>query len=524
MCLHWQTKLNHFHVLNANTPLGSDSSGGAGIEADLKNFTAHKCYGMTCITGLTAQNTQGVRSIFPVTDQTFVQQALDAVFEDVGVDAVKTGMLSLKETVMTVSERLSHYKVKSLVVDPVMISTSGANLINDDAILSYINVLMPLATVITPNIGEAEQILRHLGHETKISSLEDMEQAAITLQKKINCKAVLVKGGHLGLNASLIASDSPEFIIDVLYDGAEIHRFKASYLSSTSTHGTGCTLSAAIASNLASHPEITIQKAVGDAISYVQHAIYSAFPLGSGHGPVNHIYNIQQRQFTPGKFVDYLINHPKVKPLWWNYTNHPFTQQIGNNTLSMDSFIYFLRQDYVYLKHYARCHGLAAYKADDMKTIQEAAVIINQISHEQKMHIEYCKKFGISADQLENEPEGLATYAYSRYILDIGSREDWLSLQVALSPCLLGYGEAAANILKNPATVHGHDKNRYWKWVEDYSGEDFNMAALAGRKILEEHTVKLSHEQIEKLVDIFATATQMECEFWTQALKHQTDV
>lgn len=473
---------------------------------------------MTCITGLTAQNTQGVRSIFPVTDQTFIQQALDAVFEDVGVDAVKTGMLSLKETILTVSEKLSQYNVKRIVVDPVMVSTSGANLISDDAISSYINVLMPSATVITPNINEADKILQHLGQNLKICSLKDMEQAAVILQNKIGCKAVLVKGGHLGFDTSLIASDSPEFIVDVLYDGTEIHRFKAPYLNSTSTHGTGCTLSAAIASNLASHPDITIQKAVGNAIEYVQHAICSSFPLGSGHGPVNHIFNIQRRQFTPGKFVDYLINHPKVKPLWENYTNHPFTKQIGNNTLSMDSFIYFLRQDYVYLKHYARCHGLAAYKSDDMKTIQEAAVIINHISQEQLMHIAYCKKFGISVEQLENEPEGLATYAYSRYILDIGSREDWLSLQVALSPCLLGYGQAADNILKDPATIHGHEKNRYWKWVEDYSGDDFEEAAQAGRKILEDHAINLSHPRIEQLVEIFATATRMECEFWNQAL------
>lgn len=509
-----------YYPWNRSNVVGSDSSGGAGIEADLKTFTVHKCYGMTCITGLTAQNTLGVLDIYPVNDQKFIEKALDAVFNDVGVDAVKTGMLATKETVCVVARKLKEENVKFLVVDPVMVSTSGSRLIDGNAIESYIKFLMPLATVVTPNIGEAEEILDKLGYPTKLTSLEDVKAAAVKLQTMLKCKAVLVKGGHLGLDANLFASDVPEFIVDVLYDGTDFTTYKANYINSMATHGTGCTLSAAIASNLALNPDLPINKAVGDAIDYVQHAIKTAFPIGSGHGPVNHLFKIQSLPFVPGKFLDYLLCHPKIKSLWNEYTNHPFTQLLATGKLPMHSFQYFLRQDYVYLKHYARCHGLAAYKADDMKTIEEAGVVIKAIAHEQKTHISYCEKFGISVAQLEAEPEGLATYAYSRYLLDIGGREDWISLQVALSPCLFGYDQAARTILASPTTVHGSVLNPYWKWVEDYSGTEFREASKAGRRILEAHTANLSSDKIEKLVDIFATATKMECDFWNQALNN----
>lgn len=472
---------------------------------------------MTCITGLTAQNTLGVKDIYPVKDQQFIEAALEAVFSDVGVDAIKTGMLSTKETVLTVAGKLKQKKPTFLVVDPVMVSTSGARLISQDAIESYINELMPLATVITPNIGEAQEILSQLGHPMTLNSHKDMTIAATKLHNLLKCKAILVKGGHLGLDANMVKSSQPEIVADVLFDGNTTHCYKSKYFDSTSTHGTGCTLSAAIASNLALNPEQPVAVAVRKAIDYVQHAIASAFPLGSGFGPVNHLHNIQTRQFTPGKFVDYLVTHPKVQQIWQEYTNHPFTQQLGSATLPLASFLYFLRQDYVYLKHYARCHGLAAYKASDMKTIDEAAVVIKAIAEEQKMHIFYCEKFGISVDELESEPEGLATYAYTRYLLDVGGQEDWLTLQAALSPCLLGYGEAARNVLASSETVR--DNNPYWKWVEDYSGPDFQKATEAGRNILESHVLAQSSQKIERLVEVFATATRMECEFWDQALR-----
>lgn len=498
---------------------GSDSSGGAGIEADIKTITVHSCYAMTCITGLTAQNTTGVSQIHTVNDQSFINAAFDAVFSDVGVDAVKTGMLSTKETVLTVAAKLKQEKPQFIVVDPVMVSTSGAHLIPSDAIAAYVSELMPLATVITPNIGEAEEILAHLGMSTKLESLKDVEAAAIALQERLNCSAVLVKGGHLGLDSSLVKSAHPTTIVDVLYNGTDITTFKSDFIDSKSTHGTGCTLSSALASNLAQGQPLA--DASRNAIHYVQHAIATAFALGHGHGPVNHTFNISARSFTPGKFVDYLLAHPKVAPHWQKYTTHPFTVQLGATTLPRSVFSYYLRQDYIYLKHYARCHALAAYKSTDMETIADASTVISTIAHEQKMQLAYCAQFGVTPGDLENEPEGIVTRAYSRYILDIGAQADWLSLQVALAPCLLGYGPAALHALALPTTIHGADQNPYWKWLEEYSGPVFAQAAEKGRKMLEKHALGVSEEKVAELVDVFAEATKLECEFWDQALNYK---
>lgn len=498
---------------------------------------------MTCITGLTAQNTLGVKSIYPVSDQSFVEDCLDAVLSDVGVDAIKTGMLSTVSTVQTIVKtlkKLSSTQNLNLVVDPVMVSTSGANLIPLEAIDSYIDELIPLATVFTPNIIETKYILERLATREKVSqkdnnttsnndnkqepisikSIQDMRDAAKKLHDSLNCKSVLVKGGHIAFNKDLQPSldkEEERVIVDILYDGKNYIQLQSEYYSTTSTHGTGCTLSAAIASNLAQNKPVV--NGVKDAIYYVQQAIKSAFKIGHGFGPVNHMHNIQHRPFAAGKFLDYLMEHPKVKPFWTRYVNHEFTKQLAYNTLPLSSFKYFLEQDYIYLKHYARCYGLSVYKADDMETIKKAAVVIQHISHEMNLHIKYCASFGLSVEELEAGEEGVATYAYSRYLIDIGAKNDWFSLQVALSPCLFGYIEAASNLKQDPKS--SRENNPYWRWVENYTAEDFKDAVREGRELLEEHVMKQSVNGIDKLVDIFATATKMECQFWDASLNYK---
>lgn len=498
---------------------------------------------MTCITGLTAQNTQGVDAIYPIKDESFVRKCIDAVASDVGIDAVKTGMLATAETVRVVGERLGELKAQyeeegkklHIVVDPVMVSTSGANLIPEDAIDEYIDSLIPLATVFTPNIVETKFILKRMKEnfskeigvtanvqEFRIESLEDMKEAAETLYEYLECDNVLVKGGHLAFTKDLKPYDSNKedgektdlVIVDVLFDGTDFTVLQSEYLSSKSTHGTGCTLSSAIASNLAKGKS-TIP-AIKDSIHYVQRAIKTAYPLGKGFGPVNHMHNIQHMPFIAGKFLNYLLEHPKIKEIWHSYVNHPFTKQLAYHTLPLPSFKYFLQQDYLYLKHYSRCYGLSVYKANDMETINKAASVIQHINTELKLHVDYCKSFGMTAEQLEHGAEGIATYAYSRYMLDVGSTEDWFSLQVALSPCLFGYLDTAKELLKDPKSVR--EGNPYWKWVENYSAEDYVQAAAEGRDLLESHAKNQSIEQIEKLVDIFATSTKMEIAFWDAAL------
>ncbi len=256
----------------ALTIAGSDSGGGAGIQADLKTMTMNGVFGMSAITALTAQNTTGVTGIMEVTPE-FLEQQLDAVFTDIYPDAVKTGMVSSTELIKVIARKLKQYDAKNIVVDPVMVATSGAKLISDDAIDTLKEYLLPLATVITPNIPEAEVL-----SEKTIASEEDMVIAAKDIYEKYGC-AVLCKGGHQINDAN-----------DLLYDEKGPQWFYGKRICNPNTHGTGCTLSSAIASNLAKG--MTMEEAVKDAKDYISGALAAMLDLGKGSGPLAHNFAI----------------------------------------------------------------------------------------------------------------------------------------------------------------------------------------------------------------------------------------
>lgn len=257
------------------TIAGSDSGGGAGIQADLKTIAANRCYGMSVLTALTAQNTQGVAGIHPVPVK-FVAQQLDAVLADIGADAVKIGMLYSAELIETVARKLREHRVAHIVLDPVMIAQSGDRLLQDDAVAALKSYLIPLAEILTPNIPEAEELLHH-----RISRLDELPGAATELAR-LGCRNVLVKGGHLEGGGS----------DDCLYLGAEkcIVRLPAERVVTRNNHGTGCTLSSAIAANLAQGAGI--EAAVRAAKEYLTGAIRAGadYRLGQGHGPVHHFW------------------------------------------------------------------------------------------------------------------------------------------------------------------------------------------------------------------------------------------
>jgi hydroxymethylpyrimidine/phosphomethylpyrimidine kinase len=256
------------------TIAGSDSSGGAGIQADLKAFSAHGVFGMSVITAVTAQNTQGVFAVQDMTPEMIASQ-LDAIFSDIEVDAVKIGMVSQIETIKIIADKLKQYAPKNVVVDPVMISKSGYDLLSPDAKETLIQELIPLATVITPNLPEAEVITGK-----KIETIEEMKEAAIDIYSK-GAKAVLVKGGHLEDDAT-----------DISYDGQTFTYFHGKRIESNNTHGTGCTLSSAIASNLAN--ELSLTESIQEAKDYITTAIKHSFPIGKGVGPVHHFYTLYE--------------------------------------------------------------------------------------------------------------------------------------------------------------------------------------------------------------------------------------
>jgi hydroxymethylpyrimidine/phosphomethylpyrimidine kinase len=258
------------------TIAGSDSGGGAGIQADLKTFAAHGAYGMSAITALTAQNTRGVRAVHEAPAD-FVAAQIDAVFEDLGVDAVKIGMLASAPIARAVADRLRWWLERApvpVVLDPVMIAKSGHALLRDDAVEAVIEDLVPLATLVTPNVPELE---RMTGTRT------DRLRAATELANR--GPAVLAKGGHA----------EGEEVVDLLVEpGGAVHRFRHPRLETSSTHGTGCTLSSAIAARLARGEDLAA--AVGGAVAWLQEAIKAAYPLGSGHGPVDHLHELFARE------------------------------------------------------------------------------------------------------------------------------------------------------------------------------------------------------------------------------------
>ncbi len=259
----------------ALTIAGSDSGGGAGIQADLKTFAALGVYGMSALTAITAQNTVGVQGVYELPAE-FVGLQIDSVVTDIGVDAVKTGMLANAEIIAVVAAKVREHNLPNLVVDPVMVAKSGDPLLREDAQEALIRLLLPLAVVVTPNLHEA-RVLTSMA----IESLEDMQRAAAAIHA-LGPRYVVVKGGHL-------TGDS----VDVLYDGQEYVLFPASRVETRNTHGTGCTFASAITAGLAKGLEVV--EAVRQAKEYITIALQHAPTLGQGHGPTHHFAALYQK-------------------------------------------------------------------------------------------------------------------------------------------------------------------------------------------------------------------------------------
>ncbi|MCL2706149.1 MAG: bifunctional hydroxymethylpyrimidine kinase/phosphomethylpyrimidine kinase [Spirochaetaceae bacterium] len=259
---------------------GSDCSGGAGIQADLKTFSAHGLFGMSVVTSVVAENTSrviGIQDVLP----DMIQKQIDAIFEDIEVDGIKIGMLSNTANMIAIAEKLLEYKPANIVVDPVMYAKNGAPLMDNNAIDTLINKIIPIAFVITPNIPEAEKIAN-----MEIKNLNDMQDAALKIST-MGCPNVLIKGGHSTGDA-----------IDVLYDGKSFSYFKKERINTKNTHGTGCTYSSAIASNLALG--FPIVEAITKAKEYVTTAIKYSFDIGKGNGPTNHFYDLYKYGLKKG--------------------------------------------------------------------------------------------------------------------------------------------------------------------------------------------------------------------------------
>jgi hydroxymethylpyrimidine/phosphomethylpyrimidine kinase len=261
----------------ALTIAGSDCSGGAGVQADLKTFSAFKVYGMSAITAIVAENTIGVQAIYDLPVSIVVEQ-IKSCLDDIGADAIKIGMLSNPEIVEAVADNIESYKLSNVVVDPVMVAKSGDPLLSEPARKTIIDCLLPLATVITPNRFEAEALTGE-----NIKTIDDMKKSAAKL-KQLGCQWVVIKGGHL--------TDAEE-AVDIAYDGIDYHLLSAPFFDTKSTHGTGCTFSSAIAAGLAKG--LKPLQAIQTAKQYITLAIKTAAALGHGHGPTNHFAGVDSK-------------------------------------------------------------------------------------------------------------------------------------------------------------------------------------------------------------------------------------
>ncbi|MGB3223230.1 MAG: bifunctional hydroxymethylpyrimidine kinase/phosphomethylpyrimidine kinase [Desulforhopalus sp.] len=259
----------------ALTIAGSDSGGGAGIQADLKTFSALGCYGMSVITAITAQNTVAVTDIHPVPSECIALQ-IDAVLDDIGTDVIKIGMLHSSQVISCVADRLSKYECGSIVLDPVMVAKSGDHLLMDEAVRTLKSRLLPMAAVVTPNLPEASVIL-----DSEVTTHDQMGDACRELCR-LGCRAVFLKGGHL----------TGKTCVDVLFDGqtGKLLEFESERIDTVNSHGTGCTVSSAIAAFLARG--VDLPEAVGKAKKYVSQALLTGAPMkvGHGHGPVHHFH------------------------------------------------------------------------------------------------------------------------------------------------------------------------------------------------------------------------------------------
>ncbi|KAF8823697.1 hypothetical protein HHX47_DHR9000159 [Lentinula edodes] len=526
------------------TIAGSDSSGGAGIQADLKTFAAHGCYGTSAITALTAQNTTGVQDVLPSPPE-FLQKQVTSVLSDINIKAIKTGMLFDGNNVRAaISALKSHYSNSSdvagnippLVCDPVCVSTSGHTLLDPSAIDVIIEELFPLAVLVTPNKAEAELILSRrqssAATSRSIESLEDMLLAAEDLLC-LASKAVLLKGGHLTVSAedvSRVASSYPnleivrdgiipngenmeilkvnsslagaQLVVDVLHEILANGQKKTTILcrpriESTNTHGTGCTLSAAIAAELALG--FTLTNAVRRAVQYTYRGIATAnSAIGHGHGPLNHFHSMRE------------IVVPKSARVWKAYVEHEFVKLLGKGTLPQKNFIHFI--------------NLLAAKSNSFPAIDSATQIVLNVLREVNTHETFCASFGITKDELARTPESPATAAYGGYLIDVALRGDATLLLMALLACLLGYGEVGLWLEKNAKPGNGGwvilQGNPYLRWIEDYAGENYQRAVALGLETIEARAT-MDPPSLSRFAEWYAVwerCTELEKGFWDMAM------
>ncbi|KAF7359107.1 hypothetical protein MSAN_01252100 [Mycena sanguinolenta] len=538
------------------TIAGSDSSGGAGIQADLRTFAALGHYGTSVITALTAQNTTGVQGVHGV-PPSFLEQQIHSVLDDLDVHAIKTGMLfdaeNTRATVRALKKYYSGRAMPPLVCDPVCVSTSGHSLLAPEALenCSYLARFLQFKTcLMLPGdllrCGPRGVLVKG-GHMT--ATIADVDSLA-----RAHPEICIMRDGLYGDDMEILSVNTPEptsLVIDVLCEAdGPTTLFVRPRIDSTSTHGTGCTLSAALACALADGASVS--EAATAAAAFTHLGIRTATKLGAGHGPLNHLHSVTQRLVPPRTPTNpYPLTQLLIKGsagIWREYVEHPFVQRLGEGTLPKDSFVRFITQDYHYLKYYARAYGqvpsffsststdvccsLLAAKSDTFPAIASATQTILNVLREISMHRAFCAEFGVSAAELEQTREAAATSAYGGYLIDVGMQGDTTKLLVALLACLLGYGEVGLWLKRAFGSAAGPERSRrnvvleghpYRRWIEDYSGKEYQYAVRAGLETIEACAAAdpPSAARLAEWRAVWERCTRLEKALWDMALEVQ---
>lgn len=499
---------------------GTDPTGGAGIQADLKSIAAAGGYGMCVVTSLVAQNTQGVREIH-TPPQDFLRAQLAAVFDDVQVDAVKVGMLGDAETTATVSEFLAQHPVDHVVVDPVMVATSGDRLLTADAEDALREFVREHATVVTPNLPELAVLT---GEEVAQDFNQAIEQGHKFASE--TGVAVVVKGGHLKEGAASNALVSPDGSVEV----AEVPR-----VDTKNTHGTGCSLSSALAARIA------LSGDQARALRWTSHWLHEAIAtadelnVGQGHGPVNHFHQLRRLAGNastqpwdlsgtpPEEGAELLAAKieaagPHTQALWdraaakvWPDTlNLPHIQALRSGELPREEFEFYLLQDAHYLQEYSRALANLSVKAhtpDDQVWWAQSAVVA--IEAESDLHHTWFSSHDLDFSGSEVSP---ITAAYTNFLKAQVALEDYAVGAAAVLPCFWLYAEVGLHLAEA-----NHDAHPYNAWLSMYGGEEFTSGVRTALATVERALEAASPEAREKAADAFMCACYYELEFFDQS-------
>ncbi|MDC7123005.1 bifunctional hydroxymethylpyrimidine kinase/phosphomethylpyrimidine kinase [Cellulomonas fimi] len=468
---------------------GTDPTGGAGIQADLKSFAAHGAYGMAVVTALVAQNTHGVREV-RVPDVAFLRAQLDAVSDDVTVDAVKIGMLANAAVADEVGDWLTRHRPPFVVLDPVMVATSGDRLLDDDAVAA-VRRLVALADVVTPNLPE----LAVLADEPVASTWTDAVSQAGRLSRTAGV-TVLVKGGHLS------GPQSP----DALVDGAGVVELPGTRVATTSTHGTGCSLSAALAALRPRRRDWA--SAARDAKHWLGGAIAAgeALQVGSGHGPVDHLHHVPTLGLPPfTDEVDGVLVAACAESL-----DQPLVRGLADGTLPFEAFAEQLHQDALYLTAYSRVLA----RASTLAPTPDAQEFFARGAHsclavERSLHETYLAR----ADVRPSTPTSAVTRAYVDHLAAVAAHGSYAEVVAAVLPCYWLYAEVGVALLARADGVPGHP---YRDWVATYGSAPFTDHAAHACRLADAAAQHADPGTRSRMVAAFATSCAHEVAFFGQ--------